>query len=115
MFQILQRDPQSLLSFDIYTHLMMYRYYSQHNWQHWQLSPSQDMLAILFWGPPSLIDNIRIAMLMEAVRLGPQHYCIYFDDTLEFYSMFKLILYSLPQEKMFLYPTGTTLGGPFLH
>ena len=73
------------------------------------------MLAILFWAPPSLIDNLRIAMLMEAVEVGLQHYCIYFDDTPEFYSMSKLILYSLPWEKMFLYPAGTTLGGPFLH
>ena len=72
------------------------------------------MLAVLFWGPPSLIDNLRIAMLMEVVRVRPHHYCICFDDTLEFYSMFRLILYSLPQEKMFLYPAGSTVGGPFL-
>ena len=73
------------------------------------------MLAILFWAPPSLIDNLPIAMLMEVVGVGPQRYCIFFEDTPTFYSMFKLILYSLPQEKMFLYPAGTMLGGPFLH
>ena len=73
------------------------------------------MLAIHLWGPLALIDNLWIAMLMEAVRVGPWHYCIYFDDTLEFYSVFKLILYALLQKKMFLYPVGATLGGPFLH
>ena len=54
-------------------------------------------------------------MLMEAVGLGPQRYCIVFSSAPDFYSKLKLILYSLPQEKMFLYPAGTTLGGPFLH
>ena len=72
------------------------------------------MVAVLFWGPLSLIDNLRIAMLMEAVGVGPQCYYIYFEDSPSFYSMFKLILYSLPQEKMFLYPASTTLGGSFL-
>ena len=73
------------------------------------------MLAVLFWAPPSLMDNLRIAMLMEAVGVGPQHYCICFEDSLAFYSKLKLILYSLAQEKMFLYPTDVRLGGPFLH
>ena len=72
-------------------------------------------MTVLFWGPPSLIDNLRIAMLMGAVGVGPQHYCICFEDSLAFYSMFKLILYSLSQEKMFLYPVDARLGGPFLH
>ena len=54
-------------------------------------------------------------MLMEVVGLGLQHYCIVFNSTLDFYSRLNLILYFLPQEKMFLYPAGTTLGGPFLH
>ena len=53
-------------------------------------------------------------MLMEAIEVGPQGYCICFDDSPEFYSMFQLILYSLPQERMFLYPTGSILEGPFL-
>ena len=75
----------------------------------------RDMLAIHLWGPLSLIDNLWIAMLMEVVKVKPQQYCIYFDDSLEFYNMFQLILYSLLQERMFLYPAGSTLGGPFLH
>ena len=54
-------------------------------------------------------------MLMEAVGFGPQCYCIVFSSALDFYSKLKLILYFLPQEKMFLYPAGTMLGGPFLH
>ena len=115
MSQIL-KDPQSLLHFERYTYTMMFGHYSCRNWQHWQLGPLWDMLAIHLWGPLALIDNLWIAMLMEVVGVGgPQCYCIYFDDSPEFYNMFQLILYSLLQERMFLYPAGSTLGGPFLH
>ena len=82
------------------------------------------MLAIfLGWGPRDFVDNLRIAMLMEAVGLGPQRYCICFDDSdedfsddhLEYYRRLQLVLYALPQERMFIYPAGGTLRGPFLH
>ena len=54
-------------------------------------------------------------MLMEAIGVGPQCYCIEFNSTLDFYSKLKLVLSSLPHEKMFLYPTDTRLEGPFSH
>ena len=63
------------------------------------------MLAIrLGWGPDDLIYNLRIAMLMEVVGLGPQRYCIHFDDTdddlsddyPEYYRLLQLVLYALP-------------------
>ena len=75
---------------------MMYGHYNHHNWQYWQLSPSWDMLAIHLWGPLALIDNLRIAMLMEALGIGPQRYCICYDDFLEFFYLLQLILYVLP-------------------
>ena len=70
MSQIL-RDSQSLLRFERYTYTMMFGHYSHCNWQHWQLSPLWDMLAVHLWGPLALIDNLQIAMLMEAVEVGP--------------------------------------------
>ena len=81
------------------------------------------MLAIRLWGPNDLIGNLKIAMLMEAVGLGPQRYCIHFDDIddgfsddyPEYYHRLQLVLYALSQERMFIYPAGATLRGPFLH
>ena len=82
------------------------------------------MLAIrLAWGLDDVIENLRIAMLMEAVGQGPQRYCIHFEDTDDefsddyprFYHLLQLVLYALPQERMFIYPAGATLRGPFLH
>ena len=83
--QILQQDSESLLCFEDYMYTMTYGHYSRHNWQYWQLSPSRDMLAIHLWGPLALIDNLRIAMLMEVVGVGPHRYYIYFEDSLESY------------------------------
>ena len=98
---------------------MMFGHYEHRNWQYWVISPSCDMLAIRLWGPDDLIDNLKIAMLMEAIGIGPQRYYTYFDDSSddfpEFYCLFQLVLYALPQERMFLYPVGSTLRGPFLH
>ena len=84
------------------------------------MSPSFDMLAIrLGWGPRDFIDNLKIAMLMEGVGIGPQRYCICFDDTSdnfpEVYRLLQLVLYALPQERMFIYPEGSILRGPFMH
>ena len=54
-------------------------------------------------------------MLMEAIGVGPQCYCIFFYPSPDIYRNFKLVLYSLPQEKIFIYPTDAKLKGPFLH
>ena len=94
---------------------MMYGHYSCKNWRHWQLSPSLDMLAIQFWDCYSFLDNLQIAMLMEAVGVGPQRYSICFDPSLDTYRNLKLVYYSLPQEKMFIYLANATVEGPFLH
>ena len=62
-----------------------------------------------------LLYNLHIAMLMEAIGVGPQHYCICFDHSPNTYRKPKLLLYSLPQEKMFIYLANARLEGPFLH
>ena len=70
------------------------------------------MLAIHFVS--HFLDNIYIAMFMEAVGAGPQRYCICFDPSPNTYRKLNLLLYSFPQEKMFIYPTNARLEGPFL-
>ena len=111
----MQGDPWNLFFFEVHAYMGMFGYWDRGDRSFWQLSPSRDMLVIQQWSPCTFSGNLRIAMLMEAVGLGPQCYCIVFNSALDFYSKLKLILYSLPQEKMFLYPAGTTLGCPFLH
>ena len=81
----------------------------------WRSSPSNDMICIQPFGEYYLLHNIRVAMLKEVMGLGPQRYCIVFNRASHFYSKLKLIMSSLPQEKMLLYPAGARLKGPFLH
>ena len=95
--------------------MVMFGVWDCRNRRYWQLSPSKDKLAIQIWDRHSFLGNLRIAMLMEAIGVGLQRYCIVFDSSLDFYSKRKLILFSLPQEKMFLYPGDAGLEGPFLH
>ena len=59
-----------MIDFERHTYVMMFGHYSSRNWRHWQLSPSQGMLAIHF--VIHFLDNICIAMLMEAIGVGPQ-------------------------------------------
>ena len=81
------------------------------------------MAIRLSWGPSDVLENLGIAMMMEAVGQGPQRYYIHFDDTDDgfsddypkYYHRLQLVLYALPQERMFIYPAGATLRGPFLH
>ena len=74
------RDPERALHFEAYMYTMMFGHCERRSWRHWAISPSRDMLAIrLGWGPGDFIDNLRIAMLMEGVGIGPQRYCICFD------------------------------------
>ena len=73
------------------------------------------MLATHFISHLSFLDNLCIAMLMETIEVVPQCYCICFDPSPDTYRKSKLLLYSLPQEKMFIYPIDARLEGPFLH
>ena len=80
----------------------------------WRTSPSGDITCIELMGLPFLLGNLKIAMFKEAMGIGPSRYCIYFSHGADFFQKLRLIMIYLPQEKMFLYPPGQGLGGPFL-
>ena len=113
MSKILQRDPWDLILFEIHAYMGMFGVWNHRNRSYQQLSPFRDMLAIHFWDR-HFLDNLTIAIFMEAVGVGLQHYCILFNSSPNFYSKPKLILYSLPQEKMFIYHANSRQEGPFL-
>ena len=92
--EILKRDPQSLIVFERYTYVMIFGHNSCSNWRHWQISPFWDMLAIHFVS--HFLDNLHIAIMMEAIGVGPWRYCICFDPSTDTYRKLKLLLYSLP-------------------
>ena len=81
----------------------------------WKTNQSKTLTCIYLFGEWYLYHNLRVAMLKEVVGMGPERYCVVFNRSPSFYSKLKLILNLLPQEKMFIYPEGAVLGGPFLH
>ena len=60
------------------------------------------------------MGSLRIAMLKEAIGIGPQRCYVYFHLGLDFYRKLMLIMTYLPHEKMFLYLGEARLGAPFL-
>ena len=60
-------------------------------------------------------DNLGLAMLKEAIGLGPQCYCIIQSYNLDFENLFMLTLLYLPEAKFCMYHEDETLGGPFLY
>ena len=64
--------------------------------------------------PSDIADNLKVALLKEAVGLEPSQYSIVHHPWRKFPKRLKTIMFFLPPEKMFLYPIGGTIEGPFL-
>ena len=79
------------------------------------LNPANDMLNVQLFGHRSIVDNLSVSILKEFVGIALERYCIFFHRGPKFYSKLKLLMISIPQEKMFLYPATSRLEGPFLH
>ena len=52
--------------------MVTFGFWDPSDWRNWKLNPSKDMMAIHTLGRQLLLNNLEIAMLMEAVGLGPQ-------------------------------------------
>ena len=60
-------------------------------------------------------DNLGLAMLKEAIRLGPQRYCIIRSYNLDFENLSMLTLLYHPKAKFCMYLEDETLEGPLLY
>ena len=83
--------------------------------QPWLINYSKSMTCVqLCTHPSDIADNLKFALLKEAIGLGHSWYCIVHHPGRKFPKQLKTIMFFLPPKKMFLYPAGSTLGGPFL-
>ena len=69
---------------------------------------------VTVWGLEHLLNNIRLAVISEALGLGPNHYCIIRSASPNFASKVLLLVRYLPHEKMSIRPIGPPLRGPFM-
>ena len=72
-----------------------------------------DVTRITLWGRQHLLNNLRVAIIREAMGLGPKHYCIMTSWDPSFESKLLLLMRYLPEEKMSFYSWGRPLRGPF--
>ena len=80
----------------------------------WRTSSAGDITCVDLAWSPYLLGSLRIAMLKEVIGIAPQRYCVYVHSDDQFYRRLQLLMTCLPEEKIFLYPEGARLGGPFL-
>ena len=65
------------------------------------------------WNEDHLISNIKYAMVMETLGLGPYRYCILSNVMPHFESKVMLLMTYLPRQKLCFYPRLYGLDGPF--
>ena len=114
MSQILNGDDNARASFEQHNYHNHYGNRRSGLIGPWRTNTAQTVTCIELFGGAYLLGSLRTALLKEAIGIGPQRYCIYYYESPEFYRKLKLIMMYLPQEKMFIYPSGIILRGPFL-
>ena len=73
-----------------------------------------NIVRVTLWGRDHFRNNVRVAMVCEALGLGPQYYCIMRSYHPGFAEWVFLLIQFLPHSKMYLYPHfGLPLRGPF--
>ena len=73
-----------------------------------------NIVRVTLWGRDHFRNNVRAAMVREALGLGPQYYYIMRSYHPSFAERVFLLIQFLPHSKMYLYPHfGLPLRGPF--
>lgn len=74
----------------------------------------RDIIRVTLWGRDHFRNNVRLAMVREAMGLGPRIYCIIRSLYPAFSERVFLLTQFLPHQKMYFYPFfGLPLRGPF--
>lgn len=110
--KILKEDPAQKEKFDSYLNQSTWESYTSD--APWKYCKEMDMVNVELFGKEVFKLNLNAWMLREALGIGPGRYCVLVHSAYSFNSKMKLLLSSLPNEKMFFYPAGARLRGDFL-
>lgn len=83
------------------------------SWTNLKWTTRWGITFITMWDNEHLMRNIKFAMVLETLGLGPHRYCIISNLMPEFENKIILLMLFLPRRKMCFYPPRVTLGGPF--
>ena len=82
---------------------------AQTMWRTWQ-----NITRVTIWGQEHFRNNVRLAMVTEALGLGPEYYCVMRTNAPGFSERVFLLVQFLPHQKVCINPHfGRPLGGPF--
>ena len=74
----------------------------------------RNIVKVTLWDRDHFRNNVQVAMVCEALGLGPQYYCIMQSTHPGFVEQVLLLIQFLPHSKMCFYPHfGLPLRGPF--
>ena len=108
---ILREDSAQKEKFDSYLDQSTWEEYTSE--APWKYCREMDMVAVSLFGEEVFKKNLNAWMLREALGIGPGRYCVFVHSAYSFNCKMKLLLSSLPNDKVFLYPAGTKLRGDF--
>ena len=95
--QILHRDKETRRKFERVASLVTFGFWEPGQMtKMWKSNQNKDMICIQLFGQHWLLQNLRVTILKEVARIGPQKYCIVFNGAPNFFSKLKLILAYLP-------------------
>lgn len=111
---IMKEDSNQKRKFDDYIKKTVWGPYDSRVVGAWGYNEKLDMVAVELFGKESIKLNLNVWEMKEALGIGPGRYCVFVHRADTFNNKLKLLLSSLPPEKMFFYPAGVTLRGEFL-
>ena len=85
------------------------------NWSNVTWKMQDGVVYISMWDNEHLLKNIKLAMILEMIGMGPYKYCVINTVMPRFKSNLMLLTYFLPMHKMWFYPTRNILFEPFQH
>ena len=95
--------------------------YEQHLFPHLGTSAAQtkwwtyrNVTRVTLWGRDHFKNNVRLFMVIEALDLGPDYYCVMRTFNQGFADRLFLLLVFLPHQRVYVYPYyGAPFRGPF--
>ena len=96
---------------ELYTQLLFPNRHS--SWSHVKWVTHWGVTYITMWDNEHLLRNIKFAMMMEILGIGPQRYCVITNFIPNFERKLMLLLAYLPKRKLCFYPPLFVLEEPF--
>ncbi len=108
---VMQENKRNELR-ELYTRLIFPR--QGDTWSSTKWTTCGGITMVTMWDKEHMLTNIKYAMILEQMGIGPTFYCIFTNWMPFFESRVLFLMHYLPHQKMCFYPPRFTLRGLFL-